>query len=403
MITAVFLLPDDDRWSWKVGGLTLLARGWRSAQRSGANRVVVIGSEDHAARVHTAIASDKHLKVSARFVARDGRDEASQLGELDEAKDAPGWVCRVGGLVSPGVFVAPPESGTVAVLMVAGEPTGVTAAAVLASNAEALCAAPDPAGEQVTTEALYASVQTREDLKTARRALLRSLRKPLSRGADGLTAYFVNRPISLAMSKYLVATPLTPNHVTTAALAMGLVGAWFAFQGTWMDLIWGGVLLQLSSIFDGVDGELARMRLTSSRFGEWYDTVCDDFINIAFMGGLGHASALQTGDASYVTLAWCSVGMGVLLASSMYADLIRAGAASHNSYEWGFEAEDGPAPWYQPLVVGFAYIAKRDTYTLLMMLLLCANLPRVAFWIMFGGTTIIVSASYLQRLRGMLR
>jgi phosphatidylglycerophosphate synthase len=39
------------------------------------------------------------------------------------------------------------------------------------------------------------------------------------------------------------------------------------------------LLFQLNSIIDGVDGELARMRLEASVLGEWLDTVGDGLCN----------------------------------------------------------------------------------------------------------------------------
>lgn len=71
---------------------------------------------------------------------------------------------------------------------------------------------------------------------------------------------------------------LTPNQVTTIALAFGVLSALAIFSG---NLIWGGVLLQLHHYIDGADGNLARLTRTESEFGALYDKVSDQVVRVA--------------------------------------------------------------------------------------------------------------------------
>src|SRR6185369_5053856 len=64
------------------------------------------------------------------------------------------------------------------------------------------------------------------------RALLRSLRKP----QDGWTSTYLNRHVSLAITRVLVATPFSPNQVSIVILAIGLAGAYLASRGTYLDM-----------------------------------------------------------------------------------------------------------------------------------------------------------------------
>jgi phosphatidylglycerophosphate synthase len=227
------------------------------------------------------------------------------------------------------------------------------------------------------------------------------LRKPMSRSADGLTAYWVNRPISLLMSRYLVNTPFTPNHVTTFGLILGLLAAWFVSYGTWLEIALGGILLQVSSIIDGVDGELARMRLTSSHSGEWFDTICDDVINLSFLSGLGYATWSASGEQWIAYYTAGVVAISLTGVTQLYLELIRDGKASHNNVEWSFErGQTGPMT---QVMVGFSWIAKRDTYTLLLMCLTVANLPGVTFWIMSVGALIVGGYTILEKLMGFAK
>ncbi len=63
--------------------------------------------------------------------------------------------------------------------------------------------------------------------RAAEQRLFHALRKP----QDGWTSRYLNRYISLAISRWLVKTPLLPNQVSLGILGVGLAGAWFAARG----------------------------------------------------------------------------------------------------------------------------------------------------------------------------
>src|SRR6185369_12957510 len=56
--------------------------------------------------------------------------------------------------------------------------------------------------------------------REAEQRLFNALRKP----QDGWTSRYLNRYISLAISRWLVKTPLRPNQVSVAILGVGLAG-----------------------------------------------------------------------------------------------------------------------------------------------------------------------------------
>ena len=108
---------------------------------------------------------------------------------------------------------------------------------------------------------------------------------PLEKASDGPVSLLINRPVSRRVSEPLARMGVSPNAATLMALAIGgLAAAAFALQVWWL----GGVLLQLSSIFSGVDGEIARRTGSASRFGDFLDTMVDRaaeygaFLAIAF-------------------------------------------------------------------------------------------------------------------------
>ncbi|HWZ92586.1 MAG TPA: hypothetical protein VNW92_27155, partial [Polyangiaceae bacterium] len=69
----------------------------------------------------------------------------------------------------------------------------------------------------------------------AERRLFQALRKP----QDGWTSRYLNRYISLAISRWLVHTPLRPNQVSVGILGVGVAGAWLASRGGYGNLLMG--------------------------------------------------------------------------------------------------------------------------------------------------------------------
>jgi len=93
---------------------------------------------------------------------------------------------------------------------------------------------------------------------------------------------WIHRPLAYVLSKILYPTPISPNLVTMISIVFGVAGG-AAFVGHQMLL--GGVCIFLSAIFDCADGQLARMRGTSSAFGRMLDGVADLVVSVAAVGG----------------------------------------------------------------------------------------------------------------------
>lgn len=125
-------------------------------------------------------------------------------------------------------------------------------------------------------------VTDRASLRRAERRLVWSLRK----SADGIAAKLLNRHLSLPISWLLARTRIHPNHVTLIALACALTGALVIAQGGYRAGVAGMLLVELGSIIDGIDGELARLRFQFSRSGQWLDTIVDDISTIGYAAGV---------------------------------------------------------------------------------------------------------------------
>ena len=139
-----------------------------------------------------------------------------------------------------------------------------------------------------------------EDLPHAERKLDTWLVKP----TDGLFARN-NRRVSIPISRQLIKLPLTPNMVTMLVLGVSFgSGAFFARGGYWSTLV-GAFLSVAASVLDGCDGEVARLKLQSTRFGCWLETVCDYLYYLFVFGGM--ALGLTRSSGSKIYLAWGAV------------------------------------------------------------------------------------------------
>lgn len=107
--------------------------------------------------------------------------------------------------------------------------------------------------------------------------------------------YFIINPFV----KFLIRIGVTPNIVTTIGLlgnlAAACIIAWAGFLAAKdpthlrFDLItWGGAVTILFSLFDMLDGQVARLGNMVSRFGALYDSVLDRYCELLTLGALSY-------------------------------------------------------------------------------------------------------------------
>ena len=131
----------------------------------------------------------------------------------------------------------------------------------------------------------------------------REILRRTGKATDGPVSRWLNRPISRAISAQVLRIPgFTPLHATlgTVLLALAMFAAFVA--GGEAGLIAGGLLFHAASVFDGVDGEVARATFRTSRLGATLDALVDAGTNGLMILGVtinlwsaGHERALLLG------------------------------------------------------------------------------------------------------------
>ncbi len=100
---------------------------------------------------------------------------------------------------------------------------------------------------------------------------------------DGYISRHINRKMSEPMARLLAKTKVTPSQMTWAAFGIALLS--FVSFVLGYNII-AGLLVQLSSIVDGIDGSLARLKGMTSEFGGFLDSVLDRYADILIVLGL---------------------------------------------------------------------------------------------------------------------
>lgn len=155
--------------------------------------------------------------------------------------------------------------------------------------------------------------QTLADLKRAGDRLIAGTAKP----GDGIVSRHINRPISQAISRTWLRVPgVTPFHATIGTIALGVAMAIALFFGGASGLIAGALLFQAASIFDGVDGEIARATFRTSASGAKLDSVTDAATNLAFIAGvtfnLGQQGYAHAAFAGTIGVAMLAIGLWLI-------------------------------------------------------------------------------------------
>ncbi|MEP6652498.1 MAG: CDP-alcohol phosphatidyltransferase family protein [Myxococcales bacterium] len=129
---------------------------------------------------------------------------------------------------------------------------------------------------------------------------------------DLLWNRFVARPLAAVLLVPLERTAVTPNQVTLATLVVfAAAAAIIALSPGWTGLLVGAALLEFAYVLDCVDGQLARLRGTSTPIGAHLDFLMDELKAFLLVAAVG--TRLWRGDGQ---ARWLLEGLIALVAVS---------------------------------------------------------------------------------------
>ena len=158
----------------------------------------------------------------------------------------------------------------------------------------------------------------------------------------------LERPWDARLARRLVA-PLvdswvSPNHLTTLRLGVGLAAAAAFIPGSYLWSNLAALLLIVSNFLDHTDGELARMSGKTSRIGHLYDLASDAAVTILLFVAVGIGVASRPGVEVGFPPAILGLVAGMAIALIFYLRMriedLLGKAATQQASLGGFETED---------------------------------------------------------------
>ena len=129
----------------------------------------------------------------------------------------------------------------------------------------------------------WMDIDTKEDLEKAKDFLFYAAN---SKSNDGPVSRYLNRPISNMITKQIANFPVKPNHISLFSFLLSLLAAIIIALKGYSFLVLGALLAQFSSILDGCDGEVARLKNITSKYGGWLDQILDRYADLLLITGL---------------------------------------------------------------------------------------------------------------------
>jgi len=420
------VLAESELARVRIAGLSAAERAERVARRVGAERVAIVRTPaDRAAlaseggdRALLVIAADQlvHPPLVAPLVAARGRVAIAVAPDARGDDVAPD--------LDPGAYAGALWATGDAVHAIRDQlARGTSDREIAATFADADRVAHGPIAR--------APIATAEQRRAAHRLLYRILVKP----QDNAITRYLYRPISFPLTRLLVWTPITPNQISYAVAVLVAIGCWITARGSWNAAIAGTAIVLAASYLDCCDGEIARVKLMSSRFGAWIDTVVDELSSVGYMVALGYHCDQVFGpryfgalpfDPWHAAIALTLVTFCCSIYCIYYNIIVAVGSANSQDYVGRFEvvpsehegrvrlAPASPAKEVAPrelppvlaAIVGFLpNIVRRDFISWAAMILAVLHWTHVAFGglVLGGVVTVAIVAIDHVKLRALRR
>jgi phosphatidylglycerophosphate synthase len=270
-----------------------------------------------------------------------------------------------------------------------------------------------------------APIATKSERRAATQLLYRILIKP----QDNAITRYLYRPVSFPLTRLLVWTPITPNQISYVVAALVAIGCWLTAHSSFNMALLGTIVVLAASYVDCCDGEVARVKLLSSRFGAWIDTVVDELSSVGYMVALGWHCHTHFGpnylgvlpaDPWKVVIA-ISVATYLWSIYCVYYNIIVAvGSANSQDYVGRFEIVPGrspntvrlaPAaakaiatkeplpPWLEFVATYAPYIVRRDFISWTAVLLAALHVTHLAFALLAIGGAISAAVLTVDHLK----
>ncbi|MFT3694482.1 MAG: CDP-alcohol phosphatidyltransferase family protein [Kofleriaceae bacterium] len=403
------VLATDALANVRIAGLTAKERAVRVARRVGATNVLV-------ATDRSQIAAWSGQRTVPLLVIR-----------ADQLVHTPLVAPLIEALPSDGIVASVVPENPVVQDLTPGSPAGAWVAS--ASRRDELVANLDSptATSSVTHGAVArAPIATPAQRRAAHKVLYTILIKP----QDNAITRYLYRPVSFPLTRLLVWTPITPNQVSYLVAVLVAIGCYLSAKASNTSVLIGTAILLAGSYVDCCDGEIARVKLLSSKLGAWIDTIVDELSSIGYMVALGWHCHLVFGTPGLDGWLVANLVGAAAITWSVYCIyyniIVAVGSANSQDYVGAFEIAPGKRdgavklvpraakaiatkkplpPWLQFLATYLPYVVRRDLIAWVTLGLAALSLAHVSFVLLVAGgivTATIVTIDHVK-LRSLRR
>ncbi len=138
--------------------------------------------------------------------------------------------------------------------------------------------------------------------------------KDSAKAVDAWWTVAIIDPIAFRVTWFIANfTSLTPNQISFLALLIGIAASYFYFQGDYQSLVIAAFIFESAFILDCVDGKLARLKKTGTKFGAYWDFLQDRIIQFIALFALIWGQYQVKGDINFIWL-----GLVYLFADSLH-------------------------------------------------------------------------------------
>jgi phosphatidylglycerophosphate synthase len=241
----------------------------------------------------------------------------------------------------------------------------------------------DTPGRPLDIEGRFAlRVTSKASYRQAERYLLNTVRKP----TDGFFSRRFNRHISLALTKRMLRFNITPIQLSVVSILIGLASGLFIGMGGYRSAVLGAFLFEFASIFDGCDGENARLTYRTSKIGGSLDIIGDASIFILFFLSLPIGLYRSSLDPTWLYLgiiAFFSMGLFYL---QVFRYMKRAQLGSNiiaivKDIE-GSAGRPGFGSRVDAIAAKIAFIYRRDFFSTVVFIVIAAGRAGILMWVL---------------------
>jgi len=145
----------------------------------------------------------------------------------------------------------------------------------------------------------------------------------------------------------LVRTRITANQITYLVFICGIIPGVLFATGAYSSIVIAALLVQWVSVFDCVDGMVARAKEKTSKYGVWLDNNFDKMVDFGIFFGMTYGIYIRTGNPAVWPLGFIAISLRYMM------EILRK-----NTLETGIseEALDGKMSYIAANAVSFSNI-----------------------------------------------